>query len=117
MIGYDDTLLGRLSCRYGHVEREVLVGVVLRHREHTLVDGRRAVVVDGDEHRNLVLAALEALVVVLVEGDAVSEGIAEVGCRLVQLRVARTVDSHVAHLHLLVGHVAVEAVDGVAVVQ
>ena len=80
-IRYDNALLGRTASGDGHVQR-VLLAV---DSQHTLIDGRCAVVVDGDEQGNLVLVALEGLVVVGIERHRIVEGIAEIGCRLVQL--------------------------------
>ena len=92
----------------GHIER---IGLVIAHCQHTVLDGRGAVVGDGDEQRDQILVALEALILFWVELHGVGKGVAEVNRFAVELGVAFLVGSHKAHVNLLLGHVAVEVVD------
>ena len=95
----------------GHIER---IGLVIAHCQHTVLDGRGAVVGDGDEQRDQILVALEALILFWVELHGVGKGVAEVNRLAVELGDALLVGTHKAYVNLLLGHVAVEVVDGAA---
>ena len=87
------------------------IGLVIAHCQHTVLDGRGAVVGDGDEQRDLILVALEALILLRVELNGVGKGVAEVNRLAVELGDTLLVGTHEAHVNLLLGHVAVEVVD------
>ena len=90
------------------------------YAEHAAVDGRLSEVGHFDQEGGLCFVlsrAGDGLVLVLVELDAIAEGISEVGYYAVELRTGNAVVSQIAAADFLVGHVAVEGIHLVGMVD